>query len=70
MEYVTKWVKAEELPRAIDDSIIHFLVQIFVQYFLPRDIIMDGRSQFTGNKISTTLKNNHIQYKITTPYHP
>jgi len=69
-EYVTKWVEAEALPRAIEDSVIQFLFHIFVRYGLPRDIITDGGLQFVGNKIATTLKNYHIQHKITTPYHP
>ena len=41
-----------------------------MRYFLPRDIITDGGPQFSGNKIARTLKNYHIQHKITTPYHP
>lgn len=48
-EYVTKWVEAEALPRATEDSVIHFLFQIFVQYGLPRDIITNGGPQFVGN---------------------
>ena len=70
IEYVIKWVEAEALPRATEDSIIHFLFQIFVRYGLPRDIIMDGGPQFAGNKIAATLKNYHIQHNITTLYHP
>eukprot|EP00253_Pinus_taeda_P035362 PITA_35362 len=70
IEYVTKWVEAEALLRATEDSIIQFLFHIFVCYGLPRDIITDGGPQFVGNKIVATLKNYHIQNKITSPYHP
>lgn len=69
-EYVTKWVEAEALPRATEDSVIQFLFHIFVRYGLPRDIITDGGPQFAGNKIAATLKNYHIQHKITSPYQP
>jgi len=31
-EYVTKWVEAEALPRAIEDSVIQFLFHLFVHY--------------------------------------
>ena len=41
-EYVTKWVEAEALPRAIEDSVIQFLLHLFVRYGLPRDITTDG----------------------------
>ena len=69
-EYVTKWVEAEALPRATEDFVIQFLFHIFVRYGLPRDIITDYGPQFVGNKIAATLKNYHVQHKITTPYHP
>ena len=68
-EYVTKWVEAEALPRATEDTIIHFLFQIFMRYGLPREIITDGGPQFIGHKITATLKNHHILHRITSPYH-
>eukprot|EP00253_Pinus_taeda_P004653 PITA_04653 len=69
-DYVTKWVEAEALPRAIEDSIIQFLFHLFVHYGLLREIITDGGPQFAGNKLAATLNNYHVQHKITTPYHP
>eukprot|EP00253_Pinus_taeda_P013267 PITA_13267 len=69
-EYVTKWVEAEALPRATEESVIQFLLHLFVRYGLPREIITDGRPQFAGNRIATTLNNYHVQHKMTTPYHP
>ena len=69
-EYVTKWVEAEALPRATEESVIQFLLHLFVRYGLPREIITDGGPQFAGNRIAATLNNYHVQHKITTPYHP
>jgi len=69
-EYVTKWVEAEALPRATKDSVIQFLFHIFFHYGLPRHITTDSGPQFAGKKIAATLKNFHVQHKITTPYHP
>ena len=69
-EYVTKWVEAESLPRATEDSVIQFLFHLFVCYGLPRELITDGGPQFVGNKLAATLNNYHVQHKITTPYHP
>lgn len=66
-EYVTKWVEAEALPRATEDSVIQFLFHLFVRYGLPREIIIDDGPQFAGNKIAATLNNYHVQHKITTP---
>lgn len=69
-KYVTKWVEAEALPRATEDSVIQFLFHLFVHYGLPREIITDGGPQFVGNRLAATLNNYHVQHKITTPYHP
>eukprot|EP00253_Pinus_taeda_P022390 PITA_22390 len=41
-DYVTKWVEAESLPRAREDSVIQLLFHLFVRYGLPREIITDG----------------------------
>eukprot|EP00253_Pinus_taeda_P019077 PITA_19077 len=69
-DYVTKWVKAESLPRATKDYVIQFLFHLFVRYGLPRELITDGGPQFVGKKLAATLNNYHVQHKITTPYHP
>eukprot|EP00253_Pinus_taeda_P014319 PITA_14319 len=69
-EYVTKWVEAEALPRATEESVIQFMLHLFVHYGLPREIITDGGPQFVGNRIAETLNNYHVQHKMTTPYHP
>eukprot|EP00253_Pinus_taeda_P021920 PITA_21920 len=68
-DYVTKWVEAESLPKAIEDLVIQFLFHLFVRYGLLREVITDGGPQFVGNKLATTLNNYHVQHKITTPYH-
>eukprot|EP00253_Pinus_taeda_P003794 PITA_03794 len=69
-KYVTKWVEAEALPRATEDSVIQFLFHLFLHYGLSREIITDVGPQFVGNRIATTLNNYHVHHKITTPYHP
>eukprot|EP00253_Pinus_taeda_P007096 PITA_07096 len=69
-KHVTKWVEAEALPRATKESVIQFLLHLFIRYGLPREIITDGGPQFAGNIIAATLNNYHVQHKITTPYHP
>eukprot|EP00253_Pinus_taeda_P021373 PITA_21373 len=69
-DYVTKWIEAESLPKATEDSVIQFLFHLFVRYGLPREVIIDGGPQFVGNKLAATLNNYHVQHKITTPYHP
>jgi hypothetical protein len=70
MDYMTKWVEAEALPNATEEVVIKFLFKLFVRYGLPREIITDGGSQFTGHRITATLDNYHIKHRVTSPYHP
>jgi hypothetical protein len=67
---MTKWVEVEALPNATEEVVIKFLFKLFVCYGLPREVITDGRSQFTAHRITTTQDNYHIKHKITSPYHP
>jgi hypothetical protein len=70
MDYMTKWVEVEALPNATKEVVIKFLFKLFVRYGLPREIITDGGSQFTGHRITTTLDSYHIKHRVTSPYHP
>jgi hypothetical protein len=70
MDYMTKWVEADALPNATEEVVIKFLFKLFVRYGLPREVITDGGSQFTGHRITCTLEKYHIKHKVTSPYHP
>jgi hypothetical protein len=69
-DYMTKWVEAKALPNATKEVVIKFLFKLFVWYGLPREIITDGGSQFTGHRITATLDSYHINHRVTSPYHP
>ena len=70
MDYMTKWVEAEALPNATKEVVIKFLFKLFVWYGLPREIIIDGGSQFIGHRITATLDSYRIKHRVTSPYHP
>ena len=67
--YVTKWVEAVALSRAMEESVINFLFEQVVSYNLPRLVITDKGAHFTGNKIISTLENHHVIHRVTSPYH-
>lgn len=67
---MTKWVEEIALPKSMEEAIINFLFELFVQYRLSREVIIDGRSQFTTDNILATLQNYHIKHIIVYPYHP
>jgi hypothetical protein len=61
--YMTKWLEAMALQNATEEEIIQLLFELFVRYGLPREVITDEGSQFTTNKISTTLLvYKYVQY--------
>ena len=68
-DYVTKWVEAVALSRAMEESVIKFLFELFVRDGLPKEVITDGGAQFIGNKITSTLINHHIIHRVMSPYH-
>jgi hypothetical protein len=70
MDYMTKWVEAEDLPNATEEVVIKFIFKLFVRYGLPGEIITDGGSQFTGHRIIATLDSFHNKHRVTSPYHP
>ena len=41
-DYITKWVEVVALKRAMEESVINFLFELFVRYGLPRELITDG----------------------------
>jgi hypothetical protein len=67
---MTKWVEAVDFSNATEEANIKFMFELFVHYGLPRDVITDGQSQFTTEKILATLRNYHIKHRVTSPYHP
>jgi hypothetical protein len=70
MDYMTKWVEVEALPNEIEEVVIKFLFKLFIRYGLPREVIIEGGSQFIAHRITTTLDNYHIKHRITSSYHP
>ena len=70
MDYVTKWVETIDLARATEEAVIKFLFGLFVLYGLSREVIIDGGKQFTGHKITATLRSHDITCRITSLYHP
>ena len=50
--YVTKWVEAKEVPRAMEKVVVDFLfVDIFVQFGVPREIVTNQGTKFTSKLV-------------------
>ena len=70
-DYVTKWVEAKALIRAIEQVVSDFMFEdIFFRFGIPREIVTDGGPQFTSPLIKKLVEKYRIHHKITSPYHP
>ena len=60
-DYVTKWVEAKAFFRATEKSVVEFIYEeIFTQFGVPREIVIDHSSQFTSK----------LMKELTTNYYP
>jgi transposase InsO family protein len=70
-DYVTKWVEARAVTRAIEQVVANFLFEeIFARYGTPREIVSDGGSQFTSHMIGKLMQKYGVKHRVKTPYHP
>jgi transposase InsO family protein len=70
-DYMTKWVEAKELHRAIEEVVLDFLFEdIFIKFGVPRELVIDGVPPFTSHGFKAILQKYHIHHRMSTPYHP
>ena len=70
-DYVTKWVEAKALFRAIEKLVVEFIYEeIFMRFGVPREIVTDQGSQFTSKLIKELTMKYGIQHCKSSPYHP
>ena len=71
VDYVSKWVKAMACKaNTTRESRSILQEQIFPRYGVPRIIITDGGSHFTGGEFARFLTKSGVEHRIGTAYHP
>jgi hypothetical protein len=69
--YVTKWVEAITLFRAIEKSIVEFIYEdIFTRFGVPCEIVTDQGTQFTSKLMRELTEKYGIKHYKSSPYHP
>ena len=69
-DYVTKWVEAKALFRATEKSVVEYIYEeIFTQFGVPREIVIDQGTQFTSKLIKELTTKYGIQHCKSSPYH-
>ena len=70
-DYVTKWVEAKALARAIEQSVVNFLFEdIFTRFGVPQEIVTDQGAQFTSKLVRGIVEKYKIKHCKSSPYHP
>ena len=71
VDYVSKWVEAMPCRKASTEESIHMIKSvIFPRYGVPRILISDGGTHFTGKDFVKCLKKLGIEHRVSTAYHP
>ncbi|XP_039841724.1 uncharacterized protein K02A2.6-like [Panicum virgatum] len=71
VDYVSKWVEAMPCRKASTEESIHMIKSvIFPRYGVPRILISDGGTHFTGKDFGKCLKKLGIEHRVSTAYHP
>ena len=71
MDYATKLVEAKSFFRAIEKSVVEFIYEeIFTQFGVPREIVIDQGSQFTSKLMKENTTKYGIRHCKSSPYHP
>jgi hypothetical protein len=70
-DYMTKWVEDKALHRETKEAVIDFLFEdIFIRFGVPRELVTYAGPPFTSHGFKATLQKYHIQYRMSTSYHP
>eukprot|EP00253_Pinus_taeda_P019554 PITA_19554 len=69
--YVTKWVEAKALTRAMEHTVLELLFEdIFIHFGIPRERVTNEGPKFTSHLIQKLVEKYKIHHRITSPYHP
>ncbi|XP_075080664.1 uncharacterized protein LOC142166138 [Nicotiana tabacum] len=71
VDYVSKWVKAIDLPNNEARSVTTFMKKnIFTRFGTTRDILSDCGYHFYNKAFTGLLEKYGVKHKVATPYHP
>ncbi|GKD46952.1 reverse transcriptase domain-containing protein [Tanacetum coccineum] len=70
VDYVSKWVEAQELPTNDARVVVKFLKGLFARFGVPKALISDRGTHFCNSQLEKALLKYGVTHKISTVYHP
>jgi len=66
----TKWLEIYPMNSTATTPVIENLYEVFARYGLPKTIVSDNGPPFQSDEFAIFMKQNGIQHKFSSPYHP
>ncbi|GJZ61634.1 reverse transcriptase domain-containing protein [Tanacetum coccineum] len=70
VDYVFKWVEAQELPTNDARVVVKFLKGLFSRFGVPKALISDRETHFCNSQLEKALLRYGVTHRISTAYHP
>ncbi|GJW80581.1 reverse transcriptase domain-containing protein [Tanacetum coccineum] len=70
VDYVSKWVEAQALPRNVACAVVKFLKGLFARFRVPKALISDRGTHFCNSQLEKALFKYGVTHKTSKTYHP
>ncbi|GKE47766.1 reverse transcriptase domain-containing protein [Tanacetum coccineum] len=70
VDYVSKWVEAQDLPTNDARVVVTFLKKLFCLFGMPKALISDRGTHFCNKIMEKTMKRYGVNHRFSTSYHP
>ena len=70
VDYVSRWIEAIVARKSDSKTVVKFLENLVSRFGHPKILISDGGSHFINSQVRKFTKNNGIEHRVSTPYHP
>ncbi|GJU21925.1 putative nucleotidyltransferase, ribonuclease H [Tanacetum coccineum] len=70
VDYMSKWVEAQDLPTNDARVVVKFLKGLFARFRVPKALISDRGTHFCNSQLEKALFRYRVTYRISKTYHP
>ncbi|GJW03899.1 reverse transcriptase domain-containing protein [Tanacetum coccineum] len=70
VDYVSKWVEAQALPKNDARIVVKFLRSLFARFGVPKALISDRGTHFCNSQLEKALQKYGVTHKLSMAYHP